>query len=248
MKAILQNPAVIEFQNKFFPQLTNVSGSSATTESSSCNHFHHHHDDHAHNADTNKQQQLFSSFRTPHLFSWLRHARPSLDKYRNFLQHSKSNNELVSSSPLPSQALSFEKAGSRVYMCEIDPSLSPHNQLSQINVIQQLEHICKYRLVREKVAKGEIELHGWWFDIANADVYSFSEKKQRFVLIDDAKAEELLQRIAGPTAQQQSSSSTSTNDNGNPLWMDPYIFRSTTPQQPQQSQDAAKDTSQKQPQ
>jgi hypothetical protein len=45
------------------------------------------------------------------------------------------------------------------------------------------------------LAENKIELHGWWFDIANADVYSFSQKKGEYVLIDDAKAGELLDRI-----------------------------------------------------
>lgn len=43
--------------------------------------------------------------------------------------------------------------------------------------------------------KGDLTLHGWWFEIGKANVYAFSEKKQKFVLMDDKKVEELLERL-----------------------------------------------------
>lgn len=59
-------------------------------------------------------------------------------------------------------------------------------------------------------------MHGWWFDIANADVLSFSEKKGEYVLIDDAKAEELLQRL------QIDPNKRLPSDGLHPYWLEPF--------------------------
>lgn len=77
----------------------------------------------------------------------------------------------------------------------LDPTLAPHNQLSQLNVLTQLRHLCTYPVVRERVASGRLRLHAWWFDIRNADVYCYDEPANRFIVIDDAVAADLLKRV-----------------------------------------------------
>ena len=51
----------------------------------------------------------------------------------------------------------------------IDPLLSKHNQISQVNVLQQMEHIKSYQFIRDRLEKKQIRIHGWWFDITKAD-------------------------------------------------------------------------------
>jgi carbonic anhydrase len=77
----------------------------------------------------------------------------------------------------------------------LDPSLTRQNQLSQLNVLLQIEHLKSYALVRERVAAGRLRLHGWWFELKNADVYAYEDSVGRFVLIDDAEAERVLERL-----------------------------------------------------
>jgi carbonic anhydrase len=77
-----------------------------------------------------------------------------------------------------------------------DTSLAPHNQLSQLNVLRQIEHLKSYPLVRERVEAGQLRLHGWWFELKNADVYAYEDDAGRFVLIDDKEAERLLKRLS----------------------------------------------------
>jgi carbonic anhydrase len=77
----------------------------------------------------------------------------------------------------------------------LDPALSKHNQLSQINVLQQMEHISSYAVVQERVNKGEVRVHGWWFDIANADVYCYERSVNQFVLIEEIEAQLILDRL-----------------------------------------------------
>ncbi|MBS0629012.1 MAG: carbonic anhydrase [Verrucomicrobia bacterium] len=76
---------------------------------------------------------------------------------------------------------------------KINPGLSEHNQLSQVNVLQQMEHIKSYPFIQERIAKKELRVHGWWFDIAHADVYCYEQELNQFVLIDESEAEHILE-------------------------------------------------------
>jgi carbonic anhydrase len=67
-----------------------------------------------------------------------------------------------------------------------DPSLAPHNRLSQLNALEQVRHLESYPIVRERLEAGTLRLHAWWFDIANADVYAFDPAANRYELIDAA--------------------------------------------------------------
>jgi carbonic anhydrase len=77
----------------------------------------------------------------------------------------------------------------------LDPSLTEHNQISQVNVLQQMEHLKTYPFVRERIEAGKLRIHGWWFDIAQADVYCYEESLGRFVLIDENEGQLILDRI-----------------------------------------------------
>lgn len=77
----------------------------------------------------------------------------------------------------------------------IDRALSLHNQVSQANVLLQIEHLKTYPFVRERLATGQLRIHGWWFDIAQADVYCFEPKVNRFVLIDEDEAKLIVDRM-----------------------------------------------------
>ncbi len=77
----------------------------------------------------------------------------------------------------------------------IDPKLSEHNQISQVNVLKQMDHIASYPYVRERLQNNTLRIHGWWFDIARADVYSYEHHLNEFVLIDEIEAELILERL-----------------------------------------------------
>jgi carbonic anhydrase len=72
--------------------------------------------------------------------------------------------------------------------------LERHNQLSQINVLEQLEHLKTYPLVQERLASRKLRLHGWYFDIKGAEVYEYEPSEERFHLIDETYAITLLNR------------------------------------------------------
>lgn len=80
----------------------------------------------------------------------------------------------------------------------LDSGLPPHNQLSQLNVLLQMEHVKSYPAVTRRIAEGTLAVHGLWFDIAHADVYAYEETFNRFVLIDEEEAERLINRTPTP--------------------------------------------------
>ena len=78
----------------------------------------------------------------------------------------------------------------------LNPKLSEHNQISQANVVQQMEHIASYPFIRERIENKQLRLHGWWFDIARADVYCYEKELNQFVLIDEKEAKLIMQRMS----------------------------------------------------
>jgi len=73
--------------------------------------------------------------------------------------------------------------------------LAPHNYLSQVNVLRQLDHLRTYPIVRERLQAGRLRLHAWWFDIAEAEVLSYDDRAGKFVVIDEAEAERIIARL-----------------------------------------------------
>jgi carbonic anhydrase len=77
----------------------------------------------------------------------------------------------------------------------IDATLKPHDQMSQLNVLVQLEHLMSYPIVRAQVAAGTLQLSGWWFDIATGIMYSYERANRSFTVIDRQLAEQLIARL-----------------------------------------------------
>lgn len=107
-----------------------------------------------------------------------------------------------SQDPIPSAALKhwlnyaepsfkrFKKLPESVLEC----GMSPHNLLSQVNVIQQLENLKTYPEVRARLASHQLRIHGWYFDLATGDIYYYNENKEAFILLDEDEAERLLSK------------------------------------------------------
>lgn len=53
------------------------------------------------------------------------------------------------------------------------PDLPAVDRLSLAHVLQQLDHLRAYPCVAERLATGRIALHGWWFDLAHAEVLAY---------------------------------------------------------------------------
>ncbi|RDB35826.1 carbonic anhydrase [Spirobacillus cienkowskii] len=77
----------------------------------------------------------------------------------------------------------------------INKGLKQHNQLSQINVLEQKKHLETYPIIKERINQNKLRIYCWWFDIATADVYSFNETEGLFKVLDDEEANRLLSLI-----------------------------------------------------
>jgi carbonic anhydrase len=77
----------------------------------------------------------------------------------------------------------------------LDPSLSPEDQISQLNVLAQIENLKTYPQVKDLLAQQSLRIHGWWFDIVAGDVYNFDEEENRFIIIDQIYAEKILRKL-----------------------------------------------------
>jgi len=79
----------------------------------------------------------------------------------------------------------------------LDSTRKPHDQLSQLNVLVQLEHLMSYPIVHKQVVDGTLHLSGWWFEIATGNMYAYERASRSFEVIDRQVAERLVARIAG---------------------------------------------------
>jgi len=77
----------------------------------------------------------------------------------------------------------------------LDLRLNRCDQLSQLNVLVQLEHLATYPIVRERMADGPLYLSGWWFDIAKGDMYIYQRERRSFEIIDRKTAERLISQL-----------------------------------------------------
>jgi len=75
--------------------------------------------------------------------------------------------------------------------------LAAHNRLSQLNVLQQVENLKSYPIIREKLASKKLKVHAWWFELANAAVYCFDSHSGKFVEIDANTADQILESLNG---------------------------------------------------
>jgi carbonic anhydrase len=77
----------------------------------------------------------------------------------------------------------------------LNPALPLHDQLSQLNVLVQIEHLMSYAIVRERVLAGTLQLAGWWFDVASGDMYSYERDSRSFQLIERELAARMSARF-----------------------------------------------------
>jgi carbonic anhydrase len=85
---------------------------------------------------------------------------------------------------------------SRAAVAVVD-QLSPEGEeqrmqmLLEQNVILQLQHLKTHPSVAARLAKGDLKLHGWVYDIKTGDVKAYDEAQNRFETVDVFYAKEV---------------------------------------------------------
>jgi carbonic anhydrase len=102
----------------------------------------------------------------------------------------------------PNLAKWLHHATSAVFRLEqegpLDARLNRDDQLSQLNVLVQLEHLASYPIVRQRIANGTLHLSGWWFNIATGEMWAYERESRTFEIITRDTAERLLKRLDPP--------------------------------------------------
>jgi carbonic anhydrase len=73
-----------------------------------------------------------------------------------------------------------------------DTLLAPEDQLSQVNVIQQVEHLLTYPKVRSHYEAGTLAIVGMYFDIEKAQVYLLNPLTRKFEPTTNEEAAEAI--------------------------------------------------------
>jgi carbonic anhydrase len=75
-------------------------------------------------------------------------------------------------------------------------NLSQVNELSQLNVLQQVENLRSYPAVKERIDAGKLTLHAWWFELGTANVYAHDKESGQFFVIDEEGAGRILAQLS----------------------------------------------------
>ncbi len=74
------------------------------------------------------------------------------------------------------------------------------HMLLQQNVVLQLQHLKTHPKVAMRLATGDLQLHGWVYDIKTGDVEAWDEAQQEFSPVDVRYAKEMAALAAGGCA------------------------------------------------
>jgi len=108
------------------------------------------------------------------------------------------NPEGLDSLPHVREWLSYSKAAVDV-VNEIGKGADDKARMKMLleqNVILQLQHLRTHPTVAVRLAKGDLELHGWVYDIKTGDVQAYNESTNDFETVADKYASEVAQHLS----------------------------------------------------
>jgi len=124
---------------------------------------------------------------SPGLRAWLMHGEPALAK--------AGIEELAEIDPLyekPPLGMNVRQDLWRSFQGNIE--LPRQDRLSQVNVMVQLCNVGTIKTAADAIEAGRLRLHGWWFNIAKAEVQAFDPELGHFSPIDEAAVARILSR------------------------------------------------------
>jgi len=68
--------------------------------------------------------------------------------------------------------------------------------LLQVNTLQQLQNIASYGFLKKRLEAHDLHIHALWFDIYTGDIYYFSRQSKRFVEINEANIDNLVEEVS----------------------------------------------------
>jgi len=111
------------------------------------------------------------------------------------------NPEGLDALPHVKEWLGYSKAAVDI-VSEIGEGKSDEERMQLLlrhNVILQLTHLKTHPSVAARLAKGDLELHGWVYDIKTGDVHAYDDNTNDFVPVDKRYAEQVARLAAAGT-------------------------------------------------
>ena len=108
------------------------------------------------------------------------------------------NPEGLDSLPHVKEWLGFSKAAVDIVK-EIGKGKSDQEKMDMLleqNVVLQLQHLKTHPTVATKMAKGELQLHGWVYDIKTGEVHAYDEDRKAFCDVNDRYASEIARVVS----------------------------------------------------
>jgi carbonic anhydrase len=65
-------------------------------------------------------------------------------------------------------------------------------------IVRQLDNLRQFPLVRDRIEKGELELHAWFYDVGQAELFEWNEATQAFAVLGGHRASEMPPRRPRP--------------------------------------------------
>ena len=103
------------------------------------------------------------------------------------------NPEGLDTLPHVKEWLSYSRAAVSI-VDELGEGMSDDERMKLLleqNVILQLQHLRTHPSVAARLARGDLQLHGWVYDIKTGDVAAYDESSDSFVPVDARYAEEV---------------------------------------------------------
>ena len=110
------------------------------------------------------------------------------------------NPEGLDGLPHVKEWLSYSKAAVDV-VDELGKDMTDEERMKLLleqNVSLQLQHLKTHPSVARRLAKGDLQLHGWVYDIKTGDVNAYDEKSNAFIPVEDRYAAEVA-KVMGDT-------------------------------------------------
>ena len=107
------------------------------------------------------------------------------------------NLESLNSLPHVKEWLGYSKAAVDV-VSALAPDADPKERekmLLEQNVILQLMHLRTHPSVAARLAKGDLQLHGWVYDIETGGVGAYDEASNTFMPVDEKYAEDVARLV-----------------------------------------------------
>lgn len=107
------------------------------------------------------------------------------------------NPEGLDELPHVKEWLGYSKAAVDV-VAELGQNATDEERMKMLleqNVILQLQHLKTHPSVARRLAKGDLRLHGWVYDIKSGDVHAYDETAGTFVRVEERYAEEVAKVV-----------------------------------------------------